>query len=107
MSTQPEGTFSDVSGGYALEPAELDAIVGFLSDAESELHDDVGSLSVSPDAGRSTDEVAKAFGTLAVAGGALAERIGVISSTLADNVARYRDAEERVAGSFRQDGLQP
>lgn len=107
MSAHPEGTFSDVSGGYALEPAELDAIVGFLGDARSELTDDVRSLSVSPDAGRSTDEVAKAFGALSTAGGALAERVGVISSTLADNVARYREAEERVATTFRADGLQP
>lgn len=92
-----------MSGGYALEPAELDAISGFLSDAQSDLADDVGSLSSSPDAGRSTDEVAKAFNTLSVAADALSQKIGEISSTLADNVARYREAEDRVAQSFRLD----
>ncbi len=93
-----------MSGGYALEPAALDAIVGFLGDAQTELADHVASLVVSPDAGRSTDEVARAFGTLSVAADALARRAGEISSTLADNVAEYREAEDRVADSFRLDG---
>lgn len=90
-----------MSGGYALEPAALDAIVGHLGDARSEMRDDVASLSTSPDAGRSSDEVAKAFDTLSTAADALAEKIGAVSSALADNVARYREAEERAARSFR------
>lgn len=89
-----------MSGGYALESSDLDAIVRFLSAARSELANDVESLSASPDAGRSSDEVAKALSALSTAAGALAQRIGDISTTLADNVARYRGTESRVADSF-------
>lgn len=96
-----------MSGGYALEPADLDAIVGSLADARAELTHDVRSLAVSPDAGRSSDEVARAFGALATATEALAEKIGAVSSTLADNVAHYRETEERVADSFRRGGGRP
>jgi len=102
-----DGTVRDVSGGYALEPAELDAIGRFLGDAEGELADQAASVSASPDAGRSTDEVAKAFGTVSVAVGALAERIAGISSALADNVAQYREAEDRVSGTYGPGGVGP
>ena len=95
-----------MSGGYALEPADLDAIVGFLDDAKSELGDGASSLPVTPDAGRSTDEVVKGFEVLSVAARALSEAIGGISTALADNVARYREAEERTEGSFREHGAQ-
>jgi hypothetical protein len=89
-----------VSEGYALEPADLDAIVRALGQARTELGDDVRDLTVTPDAGASSDEVAQAFALLATAAGALSERIGTISETLSDNVAAYRASEEQTAGRF-------
>lgn len=94
----------DMSGGYALDSSDLDAIVRLLSVARTELSDDVESLSASPDAGRSSDEVAKAFSALSAAAGGLAQRIGDISTTLADNVARYRDTDARVGEAFLHGG---
>ena len=98
---------SDVSEGYALEPAELDAIVGQLENARTDLAEHPDAVAVSPDAGQSSDEVARAFGILAAALGALSEGIGGIAGNLADNVATYRATEGAVAGAFDVPGLTP
>lgn len=96
-----------MSEGYALEPAELDAIVQHLSNAQGELGDHQTTLATTPAAGRSSDETAKTFGTLAAALGGLAEQVGAMSSTLSANVADYRAAESRVERTFGQTRAMP
>jgi methyl-accepting chemotaxis protein len=85
----------------------LSAIVGFLGSAGSTLSEQAKSLTVAPDAGRSSDEVAAAFRSLSVGAEALSSRIASISSTLADNVAQYRATDARAADAFGPSGVRP
>lgn len=86
--------------GYALEPADLDAIVRHLGAAGRELAAHRDTLAATPDAGRSSQEIASSFALLAAAVGGLADQIATTSTTLSENVSSYRDAEGRTAETF-------
>lgn len=93
--------------GYGLEPAELDAIVGHLGEAGTALGKHESELAVTPDAGRSSDEVGQAFAMLATAIGGLAGTISDTSSTLSTNVSNYRAAEASAERLLDSTGVLP
>lgn len=90
--------------GYGLEPAELTAIAGHLGEAGTALGDHESTLAVTPDAGRSSDEVVQAFAILATAVGAGARHVQEMSSTLSTNVRNYDLAERHASGAVNAAG---
>lgn len=93
-----------MSGGYAVEPADLDAAAATLHTTQSALEDQSKALAVTPDAGRSSQEVAGTFGLLGTGMSALAQRIGTMADGLTQSATDYRAADWRTSTTFEQFG---
>lgn len=61
----------DVTYGYEVDPAGLDAVAGTLRDGADSFEGLTNSAPIAPDCGSSTSEVAQAMGKLVAAGATL------------------------------------
>ncbi len=64
-----------------VHPDDLDQVVAVLTAAGAALHGHTSELSTSPDAGRSTGEVAKALAALSTAVAGMAEELGRVADS--------------------------
>lgn len=66
-----------------------------LTRAGSRVHDQAARLGPAPDAGRTSDETARAIGGLATTVAGVSEHLGTLASTLTETIAAYRASDDR------------
>ena len=93
-----------MGNGYTLDPAVMTTVAADLADTSSTLAGQQASLTVTPDAGASSTEVAKAFEGLGSALAALARNVQDVSGGVTDAVAAYRASDDQVGHGFTSTG---
>ena len=78
-----------------VDDVALATVSADLASEGAGVHDQAGRLGLAPDAGRSSDETARALGGLATTVAGVAEHLGTLASTLSETIAAYRASDER------------
>lgn len=89
------------AGGFEADPATVSSVGRFLGTAKSELSTNVSAISLTPDAGSSSGEVASVLRSLGDATSGLAKKLEAISQILEAAATQYRRTDEVVESSFR------
>lgn len=92
-------------GGFQVEPSRLRDAADDMRDIHAGLATAAGRLGASPDAGRSSGEVAGALAKLSSATSALGAAVLAMAGGLDDSAAAYEQADARTGACF--DGLLP
>ena len=88
--------------GYAIDPGEVTAATGTLSDLGEALRSQAGSLTVTPDAGQSSKEVASAFADLSDELRGVAQAIAGAGDALHASLMSYQGTDAQVGDTYDQ-----
>lgn len=87
---------------YEVDTALVGQLADTVSGVGSTVHDDAASVRVTPDAGRSSDEVASAFNDLSAVVAGLAAQVGGLADAAEVAAGRYDTADEAAQDRFAQ-----
>jgi uncharacterized protein YukE len=84
----------------AVDSADLQQIASILDGAGSALYGHASDLQATPDAGQSSDEVAKALLALSSAVAGLGQHIGTLAESTTAAAADFSSTDRAVGGAF-------
>jgi len=94
-------------GEIWVDAAVLTTVATDLTSEGSRVHDQACRLDLTPDAGRSSDETARAISGLATTVAGMAEHLGTVASTLSETIAGYQASDARGLERMNGTGAAP